>query len=242
MKSIKILKKNLKGIIKDKKVTLSAMAESAGISEDTLRSMVYGNAKDAKLSTVVKIADSLRCTLDELIGRNIYTKKEKDIMDQIKTLPRETLNLIDKLVKFEKESLLNNSKTNKEFVTMFILNGCMKDGMYYDGASIELLDISEYPQVLKRDVSVAVKVLSNQLEPICHMNDVILLTAKKPEYDDIVIYVDKAERVYIRKYTILGLEPLTNTGDIIFAKEAKDYTPIGVILKRIRLFNIEYYR
>lgn len=236
-------RKNLKTELKQRNLSLNSFVQLSDLSEDTLRSVIYGDSEDTKLSTLIKIADVFQCSLDGLVGRQYYSKKELRILDRIHKLPIHSLDIIQTVITIEYNCLLQKSKNNKDVLPLFIPNGNLRDGMYYNGSSYEILDTTAYPESLKRDCNFALKITTNNFEPICFVNDVILFTTKYiPRYYDVVLYVNSSGKLFIRRYTELGLEPINRFGDIILTNEINDYTPLGVVLKVVREFDIERYR
>jgi hypothetical protein len=55
-------------------------------------------------------------------------------------------------------------------------------------------------------------------------------------------YKDESGRIYLRKLTQMGLEPLSRFGKIIPTHKIHDYTILGVALRVANEFNIEQYR
>lgn len=66
-RNIKALKDNIN--IRRQEDSLEKLAEKSGLSLNTLRSLLYKDIQDCKLSTVIAIADAFDTTIDELIGR-----------------------------------------------------------------------------------------------------------------------------------------------------------------------------
>ncbi len=69
--NLQYFRTTLRKMLREKKLTLNALSLQADLSEDTLRSIIYGKSQDIKLSTMIKIADVLNCSLDELAGRSL---------------------------------------------------------------------------------------------------------------------------------------------------------------------------
>lgn len=62
------LRRNLFEYMSVNHFTLQELAESAGISISTLNSIMYGNTKDCKISTVSALAKSMNISIDELVN------------------------------------------------------------------------------------------------------------------------------------------------------------------------------
>lgn len=240
---LQFFRKNLKSELQKKKITLSYLSVQADISEDTLRSIIYGKSQDIKLSSILKIADVLDCSLDSLIGRSIYTVQEEQIIKRLRNLSEHSLRAVQVLIDLEEKTSLQSSCSGKETLTVFLPTGNVKDGIFYDSNRFETLDISNYPDKLKKDLSFGLKMLTSNFEPLYFINDILLLSNKNtPEYNDNVLYIDYSGRLYLRKLTPFGLEPLSQFGKRIPADKIHDYTAIGVIQKVVKEFNIEQYR
>lgn len=241
--NLKSFRTSLREKLKEEKLTLSSLASLSDLSEDTLRSIIYGKSQDIKLSTLIKIADVLHCSLDELINRYTYPHEVHRIIDRIGKLPKRSLRVIQIVITLEEKTLVQKSKHGKDVIPLFIPKGNFHDGMYYDGNIYESLDISNYPIYIKKETSFALKIQTSYLQPIYFPNDILLIsTNHNPKHHDIVLYANNSGKVFIRKYTDMGLEPLTNFGEIIPSKELLNFTPLGVIIRTVNEFDIEQYR
>lgn len=64
---------NLRKKMAEKLITISRLAEISELPVDTVKAILYHRVKDIKLSTAVKLADALNCSLDDLISRTPKT-------------------------------------------------------------------------------------------------------------------------------------------------------------------------
>lgn len=64
-----MLLKNLVKIRKEKGWSQEKLAAESGVSYNTLIKIERGGIKNPKIETVIKIADSLKTSIDSLIGR-----------------------------------------------------------------------------------------------------------------------------------------------------------------------------
>ena len=241
--NLKSFRSSLREKLKEQKLTLSSLASLSDLSEDTLRSIIYGKSQDIKLSTLIKIADVLQCSLDELINRNTYSHDVLLLIKRIKKLPKRSLTALEIIVSLEEKSMLHKSTLGKEVIPVFIPKGNMRDGMYYNGNIYEGLDISGYPINLIRDTTFGLLIQTEYYEPIYHPNDILLLSVNhNPRFYDIVLYINNNGRIFIRQYTDLGLIPIGKFGEIIPVSEMKNYTALGVVIKTVNEFDIEQYR
>lgn len=241
--NIQFFRENLREQLQKKKITLSSLALQADLSEDTLRSVVYGKSQDIKLSTVIKIADVLDSPIDDLVGRSYYSDMERSIHKKIHQFSEHSLRTIRYFAELEEDMALKHSNEGKVMIPVLCPTGNMKDGMYGASYQTEILDISEYPGVLREDADFGLKILSDHFEPIYFLNDILICSCKRPpEYNDIVLYVDKNGKLYIRKYFETHLEPLNGFGERIPSNRYDEFTAKGVVLRVVKEFNIEQYR
>ena len=61
-------RKNIDMYIREKDITLRDISESADLSFDTLKTFVYGNGSDCKLSTAIRLSKAFHVSIDELVG------------------------------------------------------------------------------------------------------------------------------------------------------------------------------
>lgn len=241
--NLQSLRNNLKKLLKDEKMTLNTLSIRADLSEDTLRSLIYSRAKDVKMSTVVKIANVFNCSIDTLLGRSIYSFHEEYIIQKLRTLSDRSNQAILALIDLEEQTNMHSSYTGKDFISVFLPTGNLMDGQFYDTSLFETLDISAYPNSLKTAVDFGFKILSENFQPLYNKNDILLLSRRLiPEHDDIVLYLDRDGKLFLRKYTSIGLEPLNRAGTLIPPNKLYQYSCIGVVIKVVKEFNIEQYR
>lgn len=125
-----LFRQTLKRKLKEKKLTLTALSVKADLSEDTLRSIIYGKSNDIRLNTLIKIADALNSPLDELIGRNIIPNSEHNLTG-IETLS----------------------------VPVLMPLNTLTDTINFDSIDFEILDISDYSNILNHATNLGVKLL-----------------------------------------------------------------------------------
>ncbi len=236
-------RQNLKDKLQKSKITLSYLAYQADISEDTLRSIIYGKSQDIKLSSILKIAQVLDCSLDSLIGRSVYSIQEENMIKQLRNLSEHSLRTVQLLIDLEEKTSLNHSNSSKKLLTVFVPIGNIKDGIFYDNSNFESLDISNYPRELSEQLSCGIKMTSSHFEPTYFVNDILLLSQQNaPEINDVVLCINSAGRLFLRKVSPLGLIPVNNFGIKIPRNEVHNYTVLGVVVKVAKEFNIEQYR
>ena len=62
---MKSFRSNLDKFLQEREITYSNLAEEAGISFSTLKTLMASSGKDCNLSTAIKLAKALGITIDE---------------------------------------------------------------------------------------------------------------------------------------------------------------------------------
>ena len=233
----------LRSKLKEKKLTLNILSDLSDLSEDTLRSIIYGKSQDIKLSTIIKIADVFNCSIDELVNHNTHSPQTRKIITQLQRLPERSIQFIQIIVTLEEKRLLLHSTKGQLIIPIIIPKCSIKDGMFYESGHINYLDISEYPAPLRKAAAFGLFIQSSFYEPIFFPNDILLFSLnKQPQFNDIILFITDYGQLFIRKYTNLGFEPLNGFGDIIYNKESAKYKKLGIYIKTAHEFDIEQYR
>lgn len=105
-----LLKDYLNGLKQAQKLSWKDISELSGMSEDTVRSIFYGNTADPRLSTITRLVYALGGKLDDitldktnikkdiiLLGES-YEQRLKDKDEQIKVLRKEKRTIVILLV------------------------------------------------------------------------------------------------------------------------------------------------
>lgn len=69
-----MLLKNLVKLREDKGWSREKLAVESGVSYNTIVKIEYGGIENPKIETVIKLADALAVSIDDLIGRNYRTR------------------------------------------------------------------------------------------------------------------------------------------------------------------------
>ena len=241
--NLDIFRKNLRIKLKERSLTLNSLSELSELSEDTLRSIIYGNSHDIRLSTAFKLADVFACTVDELFDHDPYPAQKKRIIDKFYNLPESSMQFIKTLIELEEKCLYNISTNGKVNIPVFNPKTTLKDGMYYDRNSIIEFDISEYPEPIQKETSFGLKIQSSSYEPVFYPNDILLFSADtQPNYHDVVLIINDNEELFIKRYTQLGFESLKKFGKIMPHNDSLKFRILGVYIRAIQVFDIEQYR
>lgn len=222
----------VKNKLKENGITLNQLASQADLSEDTLRSSIYGKSRDIKLSTLLKIANVLHCSLDELAGRSFYNADDLSLLYRFHRLSFRSRRTLECILDMEENTSLHASDKAMNIIPVIIPYGNTMDGFLYNESHFGQHDISDYPVTLREDVSFGLKISSSLYEPVYYYGDTLLFScSKSPELFDTCLFMDTAGRIYIRRISPLGLEPVAPFGKRIPLTQVPDYKAIGCFLR-----------
>ena len=112
--------------IEDKDITIKDISEASGVPFSTLNTFLYGDSKDAKLSTAVKLAHALGVSIDELVGADTINSITRESLSICRNLPDNELYLIRWYIRYI-ESLNKNNEPNKRYISVMELE-CNNNG------------------------------------------------------------------------------------------------------------------
>lgn len=124
-------------------ITLKELAEGSDLSVDTLKSFLYKNQKDCKLSTAVSLAKAIGFSIDELVGANTMNLITKECITMCRNLPDNALYLVRWYIRQQHRLYSQKSKREKIISVMQVqcaLNGNLKMTNNYTQMDITSLD------------------------------------------------------------------------------------------------------
>lgn len=166
---IHCLRKNLDMYLSEKGITINSLAEAADISTETLKTILYGNSKDCKLSTIIALANALDVTVDELVGR--LDEKTQKSLRTYRELPSSSKRLIDWYI--EDQEFNHKDHPNNKIVSIMVpefINGNMQRTNDY-----EKLDITHLSPDLSFKIFFGIKIPCHNYLPHYKKGDVLLI-------------------------------------------------------------------
>ena len=205
-------------MMKIKNLSIKQLASKANVPEDTIKNIVYNRVSDIKLSTVIKMANAMNCSIDELIGRNCFSDEESKLIKLLRSLSTSSKNFILSMAELEQAITVENE--DEELVTLFQPTGNMEDGMIYDSSNFMKINVSGYIQKYGRDkINCALFINSDSFNPTYNHGDILLICNKILHHGDTGIFIRQdTGQLFIRKYiesSPIRLEPITNYGTTI---------------------------
>lgn len=225
-------RKNINKCAKNNNMTLRQIAEKADIPFATLNSFLYGNQKDCKLSTAIKLAKAFDVPLDELVGCSFLNDEEQILLNQARKLPERTQYIIKWFVDMQCKSM--DKYSNKRVINVFTPD--FKDGLaMYPTKVIEELDITDCSEEVKSKVFMGIKLMCDYYMPTYTPYDTLLIANDRPprlNENSVIIYYKK---MYIaRKIVEKEVVKYMSIRDSEFRVEEKEVDSIVGYIADIR--------
>lgn len=137
-------RKNMFMYIEEKDITIKDISEEADVPFSTLNTFLYGDSKDIKLSTAVKLARALNVSIDELVGAETINEVSRESISICRNLPENSVYLIRWYIRYI-DSLNKKNEPHRRYVSVMELecnhNGNLKITTNY--RHIDITDIGE---------------------------------------------------------------------------------------------------
>lgn len=144
-----------------------------------------------------------------------YLELKKKIMG----LSQSQISYVDALLDFE-QSFKDTHEDYDDYVTLYIPTGNMEDGMLYDSANVEKINIAAYRKRYGSMISCAIKITSNHLHPVYNKGDILLISRHSIRDGDTGVFLNRDNgRAYLRKFyqtTPCRLETVNGYGETFY--------------------------
>lgn len=223
-------------------LTQAQLAQKLNISLSGYKKMVAGETTKIDMYTTIIMCQLSGRMLNELCMIESVEAHVR-LYRKIRKLTEEQIDFIESIVDFEND-FMDSVEDVTDYVSVIVPTGCLEDGMIWDSASVEKVNIAGYRKKYGNLIHCGLKITSNHALPAYHANDVLLLTKRAPRNGDVGVFVDKEEgRAYIRKFhqaDVCRLEPINNYGvtfevDETNEKDLNRWMTYGCVLTKVRL-------
>lgn len=194
---VRAIREKLYSAINSKKYTIKSLADKSGLPEGTLRTLMYGNANDCKLSTAVALAKTLEISIDELIGADTLDVETYNSMRMCRGLPQNVIGLIRWFIRHQHTLHRQDSKDKKIISVMEPI--CTNDGVMKVANRFKQIDISGAPEDIQSKVFFGFHIPNSNYMPLYSSCDVLLIANdRKPINKEHVLILVK-NSIYIAK-------------------------------------------
>ena len=166
-------RKNIDTMMDLKNFTLKELSEKADMPFETLKGFLYGDAKDCKLSTAVKLAKTLGISVSELVGCGTIDEEMVECIQIYRSLPDNYKELARWHLKDLQFDL--SKRTYKRSVRV-MLPECASNGNLKKTQEFVTMDVSNIGEELFHRVFMGIKIPCDHYLPT-FMRDSVLLIA-----------------------------------------------------------------
>lgn len=226
-------------------LTQTQMAEHLELSLSGYKKIISGETARIDLYTAYR--------LGQFTGRSIaefFEETDSELTRTIRKLRQLSpfqFNFVSAVINFETAFLgCLSPGASPDYITLLTPTGNLHDGMIWDAAHMEKLNVSHYRRILGDKLHCAIRITSNHLHPAYNINDILLISKTAPRDGDIGIFIHKeTHRCYLRKFRQASpwiLEPVNHYGisfkiDCTDSGEIDKWIVFGKVLTKMRMDN-----
>lgn len=194
---ISTFRQNLLKYVGDKEITLNDISIASGIPMNTLNTFLYGKSNDMRISNVVKIAQALDVSIDELVGSETIPELTRESLKICRNLPDNDLMLVRWFIRCLAD-LNSQNEPNKRYVKVMLPEED-NDGNCKLASKFENMEITDLQEPLRSKIFMGFKVISDYYMPYYKPNDIILIANDRPAKFNEHILVRVGDFIYIVK-------------------------------------------
>ena len=126
----------LRNMMKLRKLTISELADESNIPEDTIKSIRSGKTRNPGIQTIIRLADAMQCSIDELIGHKLNSTEEMEFLSAWKKLDQHGRKLVQAITDIEVSDRHQISSSNR-LISCIVSSNNLGDGFLYDSFHIQ---------------------------------------------------------------------------------------------------------
>ena len=170
---ISAFRHNLFMYIDEKEITIKDISEKANVPFSTLNSFLYGDSKDIKLSTAVKLAHALDVSIDELVGAETINEVSRESISICRNLPDNALYLIRWYIRYI-DSLNKKNEPHRRYVSIMELE-CNHNGNLKITTNYRHIDITDIGEEYRSKVFFGITMPCDHYMPTYSPYDILLI-------------------------------------------------------------------
>ena len=192
-------RKNMFMYIEEKDITIKEISEEADVPFSTLNTFLYGDSKDIKLSTAVKLAKSLNVSVDELIGAETINEVSRESISICRNLPDNAVYLIRWYIRYI-DSLNKKNEPHRRYVSVMELE-CNHNGNLKMTTNYRHIDITDIGEEYRSKVFFGITMPCDNYMPIYSPYDILLIANDREPYcnENSLLRIDGQLRIAKRR-------------------------------------------
>ncbi len=173
---VESFRSNIFYLMEERDFSLRELAEKADMPFETLKSFLYGNSKDCKLSTAVKIATAFGISIDEVVGANTIAPLTRESLAMCRSMPDYVVYLIQSFIRHQ--YTLQSQITEGSIHIPLLLPEC-QNGYLQTTNVTDTVCIDHLTNALKSKICIGIKIPCEHYEPFYMPGDIILLAVDR---------------------------------------------------------------
>lgn len=169
-------RKNIFHLMEVRDWSLRELSEKADMPFETLKSFLYGDSRDCKLSTAVKLAKAFDLSIDELVGSETMHPLSKESLAMCRHMPDYVVYLIRSFIRHQYRL---QSQFPEESINIPVLLPECQNGYLQTTNITETVCIDHLTNGLKSRICLGLKIPCEHYEPFYMPNEIILLAADR---------------------------------------------------------------
>lgn len=187
-------KKNIDMYINEKDIKLREVSEKADIPFETLKSFIYGNSKDCKLSTAVKLARAFNVSIDELVGAETIEEETRKVIAMSRNLKEHHRKVIRM---YAKHQYILHSNEKPCIKNISVLKPLCKNGYLKTTTVNDKICINHLPKSIQDKIGLGIKIPCKHYEPYFLEDETILLGFDREGENNEMCVISSCGNMYI---------------------------------------------
>ena len=231
----------LRNMMKLRKLTISELADESNIPEDTIKSIRSGKTRNPGIQTIIRLADAMQCSIDELIGHKLNSTEEMEFLSAWKKLDQHGRKLVQAITDIEVSDRHQISSSNR-LISCIVSSNNLGDGFLYDSFHIQTIEI---PSNSFPNADFCIYINTDSLSPIYFKGDILAIEKRFPHNGETAIFIHH-NIGYIRRYEVQRnqeqLLPLLPACKTLENQQLSDYICVGTVLGIVKFSSKENSR
>ncbi len=173
---VESFRKNIFTLLDATDCTLRELSEKADMPYETLKSFLYGDSKDCKLSTAVKIARAFNLSIDELVGADTINQISRESLYICRNLPDYVVYLIRSFIRHQYK--IHSAFDEKSINIPVLLPECANGYLTTTNITTTVC-IDHLTNNLKSKVVLGIQIPCEHYEPFYMPNEIVLLAVDR---------------------------------------------------------------
>lgn len=176
------LRHNIDRLMDEQDLTIKELAEKSDMPFETLKNFLYDKeAKDCRLSTVIKLAKAFNMGLDELVGMGTYSDDTLECIGMYRKLPANARSFVKWHLK--DQTFLHSKHVGRRIINV-MLPLCSSNGNLKKTNEFEQIDITDIGEEIVHKVFFGIRIPCDHFLPHYMQGDILLVANDRDPFKD----------------------------------------------------------